>query len=397
MPKVVIVGAGPGGAALAWLLARRGIDVTLLERRRDFSREFRGEVLMPSGIDALEQMGLADVLQRVPTRQQRELTIHLNGRRVFSGSLDTDIPLAVSQPAFLKDVVATARRETGLDFRSGVAVKSLVREGSRIAGVAIRDGAVERTLRADLVVGADGRNSFVRREMAMPTRSMSPPMDIVWCKLPCPEWWRGAGAYVGRGHLLIAYRTWDETLQMAWIILKGTFGALRSRGIEAWIEDMAHHTSPDLAVHLRRNADRVGSPFLLDSVSDRVVRWSQSGALLIGDAAHAMSPVGAQGLNIALRDAIVAANHLVPVLSEHSDHARVSKALAKIEAERLREVAHIQRLQSLPPKLMLNRAWYGELARRMLGHAAQRPLIQKGAARRVAEFFHGVTEVRLKD
>ena len=404
MSRVVIVGAGPAGATLALLLAERGIDVTLLERRRDFAREFRGEILMPSGIEALDQMGLAGLLTRIPTRTNRELTVYLNGRSIVGGSLSREVfgdrlPTVVSQPAFLEGVVEIAGRNPGFEFRPGVAVKSLVREANRVARVVIHDAtdnaSGERTVRADLVVGADGRNSFVRKQLALSARSMSPPMDVVWCKLPRPDGWTGMHAYIGSGHLLIAYHTWDDTLQLAWVILKGTFGALRSQGIEAWVEDMANHVSPDLAAHLRQSSHRIGRPFLLDSVSDRVDRWSQPGALLIGDAAHAMSPVGGQGINIALRDAIVAANHLIPALSGPVDHERVTRALSDVEAERLSEVQPIQRLQALPPRIVLNRAWYGELARGILGHAVRRPAVRAGAARRASEFFRGVTEVVL--
>ena len=168
MSKVVIVGAGPAGATLALLLAERGIEVTLLERRRDFAREFRGEILMPSGIDALEQMGLAGLLSRIPTRRNRDLTLYLNGRSIVGGSLSREVfgdrlPTVVSQPAFLEGVVEVAARNPGFEFRPGVAVKSLVREANRVAGVVIHDATDnalgERTVRADLVVGDDGAST----------------------------------------------------------------------------------------------------------------------------------------------------------------------------------------------------------------------------------------------
>ena len=405
--KVVIVGAGPAGATLALLLAQRGVAVTLVERRRDFSREFRGEILMPSGIEALEQMGLADVLTAIPACVQRHGAFHLNGRELFSLELAPEpfagrLPIAISQPAFLEAVVQAAGQSAHFKFERGVALRSLMRQGERVSGVLIReasgDVAGERALAADLVIGADGRNSTVRRQLGLAARSMSPPMDIVWCKLPCPNPWQGLRAYAGRGHLLVAYRTWDDRLQLGWVILKGRFGALRSRGVDAWIDEMANHASADLAGHLRRNkrSRSAQRPFLLDSVSDRVDRWSLPGALLIGDAAHAMSPVAGQGINIALRDAIVAANHLVPVLSQPFDPARLADALARIEAERLPEVARVQRLQALPPKVMLSRAWWGEPVRRAASHALRRPAVRGRMAASASGFLFGVTDVRLQ-
>jgi 2-polyprenyl-6-methoxyphenol hydroxylase-like FAD-dependent oxidoreductase len=221
-------------------------------------------------------------------------------------------------------------------------------------------------------------------------------MDIVWCKLPCPDDWPGVRAYAGRGHLLIAYHTWDDTLQLGWVILKGTFGDLRSRGIEQWVEEMANHVSPDFADHLRAHGDAVHKPFLLETVSDCVESWSGPGVLVIGDAAHTMSPVGGQGINIALRDAIVAANHLVPVLSAQAPSSNaLTAALEAIEAERTPEIRQVQALQAQPPKLLLSHAWWGEPLRRIAGALLSKPAVQQRAAGRISIFLDGVTEVQL--
>ena len=401
MSHVVIVGAGPAGASLGYLLARRGIEVTLLERRRDFAREFRGEVLMPSGIAAIEQMGLKTQLATLPTYTQPTIDVYLNGRPLFSESLDTGSPgdvrfMAVSQPALLEMLVGEAGASSSFNLIRGASVKEMIRDDGRIAGVCIRTDGEEQELRADLVVGADGRNSIVRKQAGIVARQVSPPMDIVWCELPCPDDWPGVRAYAGRGHLLIAYHKWGDTLQLGWVILKGTFGDLRSRGIEQWVEEMANHVSPDLADHLRAHRDAVQKPFLLDVVSDCVDRWSTPGALVIGDAAHTMSPVGGQGINIALRDAIVAANHLVPVLSqpEPGTNALVA-ALDVIEAERMPEIRHVQALQAQPPKVLLSRAWWGEPVRRIVGKLLSKPGVRQRAAGRVSAFLYGVTDVQL--
>ncbi len=402
MSHVVIVGAGPAGASLGYLLTRRGIKVTLLERRRDFSREFRGEVLMPSGIAALEQMGLRMQLATVPSYTQQMIDVYLNKRLLLSEPLDTGSPedlrfIAVSQPALLEMLVTEAGTSSSFKLIRGASVKELIRDDGRVAGVRIRTDDDEQELRADLVVGADGRNSVVRKQAELRARQVSAPMDIVWCKLPCPDDWRGVRAYAGRGHLLVAYHTWDDTLQLGWVILKGTFGDLRSRGIEQWVEEMANHVSPDFADHLRTHRDAVYKPFLLDTVSDCVDRWSTPGALVIGDAAHTMSPVGGQGINIALRDAIVAANHLVPVLSRpEPDGNALAAALDAVEAERMPEVQHIQTLQAQPPKVLLSRAWWGEPVRRIVGALLSKPAVRQRAAGRVSAFLYGVTEVQLE-
>jgi 2-polyprenyl-6-methoxyphenol hydroxylase-like FAD-dependent oxidoreductase len=265
-----------------------------------------------------------------------------------------------------------------------------------VTGVRIRTDEEERVLQADLVVGADGRHSAVRREAGMPARHVSPPMDIVWCKLPRPAGWSGVRAYAGRGHLLFAYQTWDDNLQLGWVILKGTFGELRSRGMEQWVAQMADHVSPDLAAHLRAHQDAVQKPFLLESVSDCVERWSTPGVLLIGDAAHTMSPVGGQGINIALRDTIVAANHLVPVFSgPQPGPDELQQALTAIEAERMPEIRQIQALQAQPPKVLLTRAWWGEPVRRLVGVLIGIPAFRARAGGTAELFFNGVARVEL--
>ena len=402
MSRVVIVGAVPAGASLAYVLSNRGIDTTLIERRRDFTREFRGEVLMPSGIEALEQIGLASVLAGVPSQEQQDLNLYMNGKLTLSETLDPStfqnrLPLAVSQAALLEAIVEVSAQSPSFKFERGVAVKELVLDGETVSGVLIRDDDGERVLQADLVIGADGRNSVVRKQMGVSNKHMNPPMDIVWCKLPCPENWQGLQAYAGRGHLLMAYHTWDDSLQLGWVILKDTFGDFRSQGIAAWLEEMANHVSPELAAHLATHQDAVQKPFLLSAVSDCVECWSKPGVLLIGDAAHTMSPVAGQGINLALRDTIVAANHLIPELSRTEvDPVSLNKAQHAIEEERMQEVEYIQALQALPPKLLLSRAWWGEPLRRLAGLALSNRRIRLRVAKRAAVFPFGVVTVQLR-
>jgi 2-polyprenyl-6-methoxyphenol hydroxylase-like FAD-dependent oxidoreductase len=178
--------------------------------------------------------------------------------------------------------------------------------------------------------------------------------------------------------------------------LKGSFRELRRAGIEEWVDAMARHVSDDLAAHLRAHRDSLTHPFLLDVVSDRVERWWTPGALVIGDAAHTMSPVGGQGLNVALRDAIVAANHLVPVLRGTPDPAGVDAACTSIEAERTPEIVAVQRAQSLPPRVILSHAWWGEPLRRLVLLLARTSFGQRAAAQQARLFAFGETDVRLR-
>jgi 2-polyprenyl-6-methoxyphenol hydroxylase-like FAD-dependent oxidoreductase len=400
MPRVIIAGAGPAGATLAYLLARRGLEVLLLERQRDFEREFRGEVLMPSAFDGFAQMGLGAAVSAVPQVVLRGARAFLGGRELFRVDLDPDElggPAAwISQPRLLELLVAEAARFPGFRFERGTALRELVRADGRVVGVRARGAVGERELRADLVIGADGRASVVRRELGAPVERDRTEMDVVWCKVPLPDFMAGEArlrGYLGRGHFAIAGPTPDGSLQLGWVIRKGRFGELRARGVGEWLESLAQHVDPQLGAHLLAQRSSVSRPFLLDVVADRVSRWWAPGALLLGDAAHTMSPVGAQGINLAIRDSIVAANELVPVLENGADPGAVDAAAARVEAVRLPEVRQIQFLQSLPPRIALRDAWWVPwmirlLPRILVGRRARGPLVRR--------FAKGVSEVTLR-
>ena len=404
MGSVVVVGAGPGGAVLAYLLVRRGVDVTLLERQHDFAREFRGEVLLPGGLEPFAQMGLWEALQTVPQVDLRGGDLYVNGQEVVRLSFADEGfgpsgPRWMSQPGLLEMLVTECAKHPGFRFLRGTAARGLVREDGRFVGVAARGDAGDVEIRADLVVGADGRTSLLRRRGGFRVRTDPTPMDIVWCKVPMlremadPPRLR---AYAGRGHLLIVAPVYDGTLQIGWVIPKGRFGEIRERGMPECLDAMAEHASPDLAAHLRRHRNDAIQPFLLSTVSDCVHDWTRPGLLLLGDAAHTMSPVGAQGLNVAIRDAVVAANHLVPVLSGDAAPEAVDAAARAVQAERGHEIRVTQRAQRLAPYVVLRDGWlnraFFEAVRLIAGKGPRRERVSRAFQR----LGLGVDEVRLE-
>ncbi|MCZ6463715.1 MAG: FAD-dependent monooxygenase [Proteobacteria bacterium] len=402
--SVIVVGAGPAGATLAYLLASRRVPVTLLDRQRDFSREFRGELLLPSGLAALDEMGLAEVFKGVPQKAPWGIEFHANAKRVFQLEIDSAFvgpnrPVAFSQPAFLEAVIAAARAHPGFRVELGTSVGELLYSGDRVVGVKTRSEGSERELRADLVIGADGRTSAVRRRGGFEAIDHGFGLDVVWFKVPLPEF-MGSPApvrvYIGRAHLLIAYQAPDGLLQVAWVITKGSYGDLRRRGVEDWVAEISDHVTPDLAEHLRANRGALSSPFLLSAVSDRVVHWTRPGALVIGDAAHTMSPVGGQGINIALRDALVAANHLVPALLAGADPERIDTATRAIEDERTPELVAIQRLQGIAPKILMRRTWWSAALRAVIPRLLRFGSVRNRAARVIQPLLFGRGEVRLR-
>jgi 2-polyprenyl-6-methoxyphenol hydroxylase-like FAD-dependent oxidoreductase len=400
----LVAGAGPAGAALAYLLASRGVRVTLFERQTDFAREFRGEVLLPGGLDALGQMGLDEAMRSVPSVDFRAIRIFRDGRQLFTVDIaDADfggaLPRIVSQPAMLEMLVAQAARHEGFTLLRGATVRDLLRDGDRVCGLRVQLAGGEREFRGDCVIGADGRASLLRRRAGLRQAGQPQRFDIVWFKVPLPHEFAErphVRGYIGRGHLLLAFPSYDGLLQAAWVIDKGAFGELRRLGIDAWVAEMANHVSPDLAAHLRAHVEEIHHPFLLDVICDRVERWSVPGLLVLGDAAHPMSPVGAQGINVALRDAIVAANHLVPVLAPGAPAAEAFDAAAqRIERERLPEVAEIQRLQQGPPRVLFQRAWWSGIALRVLPWLLRLDVLRGRGGVVFRRFAFGVTDVKL--
>jgi len=393
---VAIIGAGPAGALLAYLLASRGIDTLLIERQTDFAREFRGEVLMPSGARALEATGFD--LDSVSTSTPRIAQSFLDGEPFLEFPMDTaraSLPRAVSQPELLESLVERAQQTGHFELRRGTTVRGIQRQESGRIELQIRDETGLGRLEAGYVIGADGRGSASRRALAPRVLPRSAPLDIVWFKLPYPENWPEPRVRfeMGRGRLLIVIHSPDGQLQMGWVLLKGAYGDLKSRSIHDWVDAMRPYADPELSDHLARHRDSISRPFLLHAIADRVVGWSSPGMLLIGDAAHTMSPVGGQGINLALRDAIVAANELVPALTGHQD---VDAAARRVEALRAPEIDRIQRLQSLPPRIVMGRTRLHGLVRHALTRALARPAARSHAGRVLSLFFDGVTEVELR-
>lgn len=403
MPRVAIVGAGPAGAALAFVLARRGIDVTLIERQTDFSREFRGEVLMPSGIEAFHQIGLAKPFEALPQARPKLLDLHLSGRFVQRFELPEILetpPRMVSQPLMLEMLVEQCSAFPCFRFVRGGNVSDLLTENGRTHGVRLREGKEE--IRADLVVGADGRGSVVRRKAGLHDERDAELFDVVWFKVPMPDILREAGGavqvFVRPGQACLAFPTFDDRMQVGWIIQKGRYGDLKRRGTDAWLADVAEQLVGPLGEHVLSHRDALEHPFVLDVVCHLLRRWTAPGLLLIGDAAHPMSPVGGQGLNIALRDALVAANHLVPALEAGAAPNALDAACAAVQAERFPEVKEVERLQRIPPRFFFRGGplvpltlWLGARLLRLpwLRSRARPPAIAQ-------TFLSGVTKVELQ-
>jgi 2-polyprenyl-6-methoxyphenol hydroxylase-like FAD-dependent oxidoreductase len=352
MTQVVIIGAGPTGLTLAMLLAKRGIAVKLVEASRSFRRIFRGEGLMPSGLEAIAQMGLSDVVERIPHRAIDAWEFYIENRPIFrvDEPMEVEGPpcTLISQPAFLEAVLAQANECKGFELIQGTAVQDLLRQGDRVSGVKLGDG---RAIAADLVIGADGRNSIVRQRANLALNQDAQSFDILWFKLPTsPQFSKENVFYAilkgqeGFG----AFQSSEGNFQVGWSLHKDD--PLEWQQID-WAEKLAS-ASPDwLAAHFRQQKDAIERPLLLSVVVGRCPQWHVPGLLLLGDAAHPMSPIRAQGINMALRDVIVAANHLVPLLQQ-SNWVAVDAVLSRIQAEREPDIMQTQKLQQAEVALL---------------------------------------------
>jgi 2-polyprenyl-6-methoxyphenol hydroxylase-like FAD-dependent oxidoreductase len=341
-----VVGGGPGGAVLALLLARAGVDVTLLEAHPDFDREFRGDTLHPSVMEIMHQLGLADRLLKLRHTEARSFTLQtVSGpfTPVDFSRLNTKYPYITMMPqtSFLEFVTGEAGRYPNFRLVMGARVRELVEEGGLIRGVRYEAEDGRHEVRAVLTVGADGRGSRVRRLAGFEPVKTSPPMDVLWFKLPREEGDpEGVVGRFGRGHIAVMLDRHDYW-QAGYVIPKGTFPALRHEGMEALRRNFAEL--------IPEYADRLGhlkgwkQVSLLSVESSLCPRWYRPGLLLIGDAAHVMSPVAGVGINYAIQDAVSAANVLAGPLKESQER------LVELDVKYL---AAVQRRRELPTRLI---------------------------------------------
>ena len=404
--KVLVVGAGPAGATTALLIARYGVDVTLVERETSFERVFRGEGLMPLGIDALFQMGLRGPLESVPYRLVRSWDIWIDGEETFVipepvEELGERAMRVVSQPALLERVVEEASRYPSFTLERGARVHDLIRDpAGRVVGAQLETENGSREERADLVVGCDGRGSLIRTRADLTLQLLPEQYDVLWFKLPAPEALRERCsimiAVAARQHPAICYTSWDERLQYGLVMPKGGLKEIREHD---WVKESIGSAPRWLAEHVLTNRDQIEGPVRLNVLVGRCPEWTAPGVLLLGDASHPMSPVRAQGINLALRDAIVAANHLVPVLRDDAGAYALDAACRAVQAEREPEIVRSQKLQRQEARGQgdaRSGSWRFGLAKRGAYLLGRYRWAQNAWLKRQRDLRFGSTEVKLR-
>ena len=351
---------------LGYLLARAGVAVTVLEKHADFLRDFRGDTVHPSTLEVLEQIGLLAKFERLPQRRVRHLGVQLEGRLQevidFRGLEPFDYVSFVPQWDFLDFLAGEGRRYPDFDLRMRHEALGLIEEAGRVAGVRVRSPAGDTEIRADVVVACDGRHSMLRKAAGLRVRDFGAPMDVLWFRLPReasdPE---DTFGILGAGHMMVMLNRTDYW-QSAYVVPKGSDEELRARPIEELRESVAR-LAPFVRARVRAIAswDDVKT---LEVRVDRLERWHRPGLLLIGDAAHAMSPVGGVGINLAIQDAVAAANALAPALLAKA--GPIDEApLRRVQLRRELPTRLIQGLQLQIQKRVIRRVLRREAAPRI--------------------------------
>ena len=358
--SVVIAGGGPAGMVLGLLLARGGIEVTVLEKHGDFLRDFRGDTVHPTTLDLLDELGLGDEFAKLPARLLDRVELPVGGRMYTIAELD-HLPgkhkhIAMVPQWDLLDLLArAAQQEPTFRLRMSTEAVGLLRDGDRVAGVTYRESdGTTGEIRADLTVACDGRVSALRAAAGLPYREWPCPMDVWWFRVPRVEDDPASAVWVvGSSRVALMFDR-GEYWQCATLIGKGRDAELRRAPVESIMQSMADVVPwlSDRAAALRSWDDVK----LLDVRVGRLERWYLDGLLCIGDAAHAMSPVGGVGINLAIQDAVAAARILGPRLQS----GRVAPAdLRAVQRRRIVPTAVTQRAQRIVHRLALEPALAG--------------------------------------
>jgi 2-polyprenyl-6-methoxyphenol hydroxylase-like FAD-dependent oxidoreductase len=341
----VIAGAGPAGLMLGFLLARSGVDVTVVEKHGDFLRDFRGDTIHPSTLEVIEQLGLIDAFLALPHTRAEKLSAEMGGRTITIADFSR-LPVKnrfiafMPQWDFLNFLAASAKGFANFRLIMQAEVTGLIEDGGRIRGLIASTPDGDIAIKATLVVGADGRNSVIRDKAGLSVESFGQPSEVVWMKLSKqPGDPNEVMGHAGPRQGLVLIDRGDYW-QCGYVIRRTTFAEIRAHGI-AVFRKMVADVSP-LPTERMEEIASFDDTNLLAVRIDRLRQWWRPGLICIGDAAHAMSPIGGVGVNLAIQDAVAAANILTSPLVEN----RLSDAdLAAVEKRRSFPTRATQKLQ----------------------------------------------------
>jgi 2-polyprenyl-6-methoxyphenol hydroxylase-like FAD-dependent oxidoreductase len=350
-----IVGGGPAGIMLGFLLARAGVDVLVLEKHRDFFRDFRGDTIHPSTLELLHELGLLEEFLREPHQEMREVTAHFGDKIIHIADfthLPTKCKFIAFMPQwdFLNFIARHARKLPHFKLRMGAEVSELLIQDERVTGVKANTSEGTLEVRCQLVVGADGRSSTVRQCAGLEVNDLGAPIDVLWFRIAKrPDDPPQAFGFVSAGQFMVLIDRADYW-QCAYVIPKGALDRKREAGLDAFQKEIVRCV-PFFAGRIEQIKDWDEVKLLAVKV-DHLRQWYREGLLCIGDSAHAMSPVGGVGINLAIQDAVATANLLGAKLRENTLELA---DLKKVQARRKRPALLTQKVQIFLHKHLLER------------------------------------------
>ncbi|MGA8422172.1 MAG: FAD-dependent oxidoreductase [Pseudolabrys sp.] len=340
-----IAGGGPAGMMLGFLLARAGVSVIVIEKHADFLRDFRGDTVHPSTLEMIYELGLLDEFLKLPHSVVKQISLQIGKDRVIVGHFE-HLPVhckfiaLMPQWDFLNFIADRGRRYQTFDLRMQTEAIDLIEENGRIDGVRAKSPEGELEIRAELIVGCDSRHSTIRTKAGLKSDDYGAPMDVMWFRL---SHWPGDSeetvGHIESGRMMVMLNR-NDYWQCAYVIPKGTAEEVRSAGLDKFRQVIA-----DMSPFVRDRLGEIeswGQVKLLTVAVDRLRRWFRPGLLCIGDAAHAMSPIGGVGINLAVQDAVAAAN----ILAQPLRHGTMTiETLESVQRRREFPTRFTQRLQ----------------------------------------------------